>query len=207
MLPYHSTPTVQCSWAVRLHSTLPLANSSLEPKWYTKPGYPYFWLCVHCFWGFKDIHLHTSKGITQLSPLITAIKLTSISFQVISTTWQLSICQTVQLSHWEAAYQRKNDAGALKQHAADKTRRTQHGSRNLLLSGWTMPVLSLGERYQVHWVRRPYNRKLRKWPWRSKRGTACSLTFHFSVDVQSGLKIQIHKLLCGMYKATVLIHH
>lgn len=112
-----------------------LANSSLEPKWYTKPGYPHFWLRVHCFWGFKDIHLHTSKGITQLSPLITAIKLTSISFQIISATWQLSICQTVQLSHWEAAYQRKNDAGALKQYAADKTCRTQHGNRNLLLSG------------------------------------------------------------------------
>lgn len=146
------------------------------------------------------------RRITNLSPLITAIKLTSISFQIISTTWQLSICQTVQLSHWEAVYQRKNDAGALKQHAADKACRTHHGSRNLLLSGWTAPFLSLGD-ITGSLREKTVNRRLRKWSWSSKRGFACSLTFYFSVDVQSGLKVQIHRLLCRMYMATVLIPH
>lgn len=183
-----------------------LGDPFLELQWYTKPGYLHPWLWVQCFQGFKDVHLHTSKGITQLSPLITAIKLTSISFQIISTTWQLSICQTVQLSHWEAAYQRKNDAGALKQHAADKTCITHHSSRNLLLSGWTVPFLPLGD-ISGSLGEKTVNRKLRKWSWRSKRGFACSLTFHFSLDVQSGLKIQIHRLQCSMYMAIVLIHH
>lgn len=126
------------------------ANPSLEPKWYTTSGYLHLWLCECCFICFKDIHLHTSKGLMQISPLITTIKLTSISFQIISTTWQLSICQTTQLSCWETAYQRNNNAGALKQHAADKAHRTQHSSRNVLFNWWTMPFLSFGDRHRIH---------------------------------------------------------
>lgn len=129
-----------------------LANPFLEPKWYTKPWYLYPWLWVCCFRGFKDIHLPTTKGITQPSPLITAIKLTSLSFQIISATWQLSICQTVKLSCRVAAYQRNRDAGSLKQHAADKARRMQHSSRKLLIADglcpffWIQILDSLGEK-------------------------------------------------------------
>lgn len=128
------------------YSSLP--NPFLEPKWDTKPGYLYPWLWLCCFRGFKDIHLHTSKRITQPSPLITAIKLASISFQIISTTWQLSICQTVKLSYRAAAYQRNNGAGALKQHAADKARRMHHSSRSLLTADgfWRHIPDSLGEK-------------------------------------------------------------
>lgn len=128
------------------------ANPCLELKRHTKLWYPYPWLWACCFRGFKDIHLHTSKGITQPSPLITAIKLTSISFQIISTTWQLSICQTVKLSCWAAAYQRNDDAGSLKQHAADKAHRMHHSQRKLLRADELCPFFwrqisdSLGEK-------------------------------------------------------------
>lgn len=95
-----------------------LANHFLEPKWYTKPWFLYPWLPVCCFSGFKDIHLHTSKAMTQPSRLITAIKLTSVSFQIISATWQLSICQT-DVPLWSGHLSEEQWSWALKQQAAD----------------------------------------------------------------------------------------
>lgn len=102
---HYSTVRAHWWWDARLLSALPLppplcilASPFLLPKWYAKLGCTYPWLWVCYFTGFKDICPPTSKGIAQPSPLITAIKLTSISFQIVSATWQLSICQTINLS-------------------------------------------------------------------------------------------------------------